>query len=152
RAPVFTYQTWFAVGSRDEDPQRTGLAHLFEHLMFKGTPRFPAGTLDREMESRGAQTNAATWVDWTYYTVSLAAQEDNLQTVVELEADRMQNLQLDEDVFRSELEVVKNERRMSVDNSVPGSMSEELFALAYREHPYRWPTIGAMEHLEATTR
>lgn len=152
RAPVFTYQTWFAVGSRDEDPQRTGLAHLFEHLMFKGTERHPTGELDREMESRGAQTNAATWVDWTYYTMSLAARPEYLQTVVMYEADRMQNLRLDEETFRSELEVVKNERRMSVDDSVPGTLSEQLFALAYREHPYRWPTIGAMEHLESTTR
>ncbi|RYF04599.1 MAG: insulinase family protein, partial [Deltaproteobacteria bacterium] len=68
RAPIFAYQSWFRVGSKHEDPQRTGLAHLFEHLMFKGTRTFPSGTLDAEMEARGAQTNAATWVDWTHYT------------------------------------------------------------------------------------
>lgn len=151
RAPVFAYQTWFRVGSRHEDPERTGLAHLFEHLMFKGTQKHPTGTFDREMERRGAQTNAATWVDWTYYTEALAARGDNLATVIAFEADRMVHLILDEDTFKSELEVVKNERRMSVDDSVTGTLSEQLMALAYEAHPYRWPTIGSMAHLEAAT-
>ncbi|MEK7703326.1 MAG: insulinase family protein, partial [Myxococcota bacterium] len=120
RAPVFAYQTWFRVGSRHEDPERTGLAHLFEHLMFKGTRTHPTGTFDREMERRGTQTNAATWVDWTFYTQSLAARGDNLETLAGFEADRMRNLVLDEKTFRSELEVVKNERRMSVEDSIGG--------------------------------
>lgn len=151
RAPVFAYQTWFKVGSRNEDPHRTGLAHLFEHLMFKGTKTHATGTFDREMEQRGAQTNAATWVDWTYYTEALASRGDNLATVIDFESDRMVNLVLDEDTFRSELEVVKNERRMSVDDSVGGMLSEQLMSLAYQAHPYRWPTIGSMSHLEEAT-
>jgi zinc protease len=151
RAPIFAYQTWFKVGSKHEDPARTGLAHLFEHLMFKGTAKHPTGSFDREMELRGAQTNAATWVDWTYYTQALAARGDNLETVVDFEADRMVNLQIDEQTFRSELEVVKNERRMSVEDSVVGSMGEVLMAQAYTQHSYRWPTIGSMAHLQAAT-
>ena len=148
RAPVFTYQTWFAVGSADEDPQQTGIAHLFEHLMFKATRTHALGVFDREMESRGAQTNAATWVDWTYYTQSLAMRGDNLETVIGFESDRMTGLVLNEETFRSELEVVKNERRMSVEDSVQGSMGESLAGLAFESHPYRWPTIGSMAHLE----
>ena len=150
-APIFAYQTWFRVGSKHEEPQRTGLAHLFEHLMFKGTSKHPTGTFDREMEQRGSQTNAATWVDWTYYTEALAVRGDNLQTVIDFEADRMVNLRLDEKTFRSELEVVKNERRMSVEDSVVGTLGERLMALAYTQHPYRWPTLGSMAHLEAAS-
>ena len=151
RAALFAYQTWFRVGSRDEDPNHTGMAHLLEHLMFKGTQNHPTGEFDRVMEGLGAQTNAATWVDWTYYMQTLAHRGGNLETVMDFEADRVVNLVLDEETFFSELDVVKNERRMSVDNSVSGSMHEALFGAAYREHGYRWPTIGAMEHLEQAT-
>lgn len=151
RAPVFAYQSWFDVGSRDESPDRTGLAHLFEHLMFKGTHKHPSGTFDREMERRGSETNAATWVDWTYYTAALTTAGNNLETIVDFESDRMQGLVLDEASFRSELEVVKNERRMSVDNAIGGFLTERLHQLAFTAHPYRWPTIGAMEHLESAT-
>ena len=151
RAPIFAYQTWFRVGSKDEDPNLTGIAHLFEHLMFKGTTRFASGTFDDEMGRRGAQTNAATWVDWTYYTQALAARGDNLEAVLTFESDRMVNLVLDTDTFKSELEVVKNERRMSVDDAVSGAMSEALMAQSFTKHPYRWPTIGSMAHLEAAT-
>ena len=151
RAPVFAYQTWFKVGSRDEEPQRTGLAHLFEHLMFKGTVNHSVGEFDREMERRGSETNAATWVDWTYYHEALPARGDNLDTVIAYESDRMNGLVLDEKTFRSEVEVVKNERRMSVDDSVGGALSEALYELAFSEHPYRWSTIGSMAHLDAAT-
>lgn len=151
RAPIFAYQTWFKVGSKHENPHKTGLAHLFEHLMFKGTKKHPSGQFDREMERRGSQTNAATWVDWTYYIEALAARGDNLAMVIDFEVDRMTNLILDEKTFRSELEVVKNERRMSVDDNVRGAMTEALFEQAYTHHPYRWPTIGSMRHLEEST-
>ncbi len=151
RAPVFAYQTWFGVGSKHEDSALTGIAHLFEHLMFKATRAHPAGELDREMERRGTQTNAATWVDWTFYTETLAARGDNLETVIHFEADRMVNLLLDEETFRSEVEVVKNERRMVVEDAITGELSEQLYAHAFTVHPYRWPTIGAMAHLERAT-
>ncbi|MBT6175887.1 MAG: insulinase family protein [Deltaproteobacteria bacterium] len=151
RAKLFAYQTWFRVGSRDENPTRTGLAHLFEHLMFKGTTTYPTGVFDREMEKLGTQTNAATWVDWTFYMQTLAARADNLQTIIDFEADRMVNLVVDEETFRSELEVVKNERRMVVDDSVGGTISEAVFKTVFQKHSYRWPTIGYMEHLDATS-
>ncbi|MBJ80505.1 MAG: hypothetical protein CMH60_04230 [Myxococcales bacterium] len=149
-APIFSYQTWFKVGSKHEKPGKTGLAHLFEHLMFKGTTNHPVGEFDTEMESRGCQTNAATWVDWTYYTQSLAQQKDNLEQVIHFESDRMSNLILDEKTFLSELEVVKNERLMSVDNSIGGAMSEQLYQQAFPNHHYQWPTIGYMRDLENT--
>jgi len=151
RAKLFAYQTWFRVGSRDENPARTGLAHLFEHLMFKGTTTHPTGVFDREMEKIGTQTNAATWVDWTFYMQTLAARDDNLQTIINFESDRMVNLVVDEETFRSELEVVKNERRMVVDDSVGGTISETVFKTVFEKHSYRWPTIGYMEHLDVTS-
>ena len=152
RAPIFAYQTWFKVGSRHEDPNATGMAHFLEHLMFKGTSRRASGEFDREMERRGSQVNAATWVDWTYYHETLAMHGDNLETVIDFEADRMTGLVIDIKTFESELEVVKNERRQTVDNSPSGALSEAIYAAAFTTHAYRWPTIGTMHHLEAMTR
>ncbi len=147
RAPVFAWQTWFGVGSRHEQPGRTGLAHLFEHLMFKATETRAEGEYDRILEERGADTNAATWVDWTYYKVR--APSDCVALVAELEADRMEHLRLDDDQLESEREVVVNERLLRVDNDPDGFLYERLYALAYDEHPYRWPTIGWMEDIRA---
>ncbi len=151
RAPLFAYHTWLRVGSKHEDPGRTGLAHLLEHMMFKATERFPNGTLDREMELRGAQTNAATWVDWTYYHQTLACRGDNLTRVAELEADRLQGLAFDPATFASELEVVRNERRMTIDDSALGALGEAVYETAFAQHPYRTQTIGRPEHLASTT-
>ncbi len=148
-APVFAFQTWFRVGSRHEPKGRTGIAHLFEHMMFKATANHPEGEFDTLMEARGAQTNAATWVDWTYYREKLPS--GNLELVCDLEADRMANLRLDTEQLESEREVVKNERKMRVDNDPEGKLYEALYALAYREHGYGHPTIGWMADIEALT-
>lgn len=149
RAPVFSYQTWFRVGSRHEREGRTGIAHLFEHLMFKATANYPEGEFDRLMEARGAQTNAATFLDWTHYVEKLPS--GHLDLVCELEADRMENLRLDEEQLESEREVVINERLLRVDNDPDGQLDELLFATAFEVHPYRWPTIGWMEDIRAIT-
>lgn len=151
RADVFAYHTWMRVGSKHENPDQTGLAHLMEHLMFKATRNQPLGAFDRQMEERGAQTNAATWVDWTYYHQTLAHRNDNLSTVAQLEADRLTQLVLDEDTFASELSVVQNERRMTVDDSVLGALCEAVYGTAFTQHGYRWPTIGYAKHLERST-
>jgi len=148
-APVFAFQTWFSVGSRHEKIGRTGMAHLFEHLMFKATKNQPEGRFDQIMEEHGVETNAATWVDWTYYRAKLPA--GNVPLVVGLEADRMTNLILNEGQLESEREVVKNERLGRVDNDPEGKLYEVLYSLAYDVHPYRWPTIGWMEDIEAIT-
>lgn len=150
RAPVFAYQTWFSVGSRHEQPGRTGMAHLFEHLMFKATENMPEGEFDRVMERLGAQTNAATWVDWTYYREKLPA--GNLDLTCCLEADRMEHMILNEGQLESEREVVVNERLLRVDNDPEGALYEALYALAYgKTHPHGWPTIGWMEDIRAIT-
>ena len=146
-APIVSYQTWYAVGSRHERPGATGMAHLFEHLMFNQTRSRPPGVFDRLIEETGGDTNAATWVDWTYYRDSVPARD--LAMVVELEADRMANLLLETPQLESEREVVANERMQRVDDDIDGFADEELARLAFTVHPYRWPTIGWMEDIRA---
>jgi zinc protease len=146
-APVFAYQTWFAVGSRHEREGITGIAHLFEHLMFNQTETRKPGELDRLIETAGGDTNAATWVDWTYYRDNLPKAE--LPLAVELEADRMAHLTLGETQVESEREVVANERRYRVEDDVDGFLNEELYKMAFTTHPYHWPTIGWMRDIEA---
>ncbi len=146
-APVFAYQSWFGVGSSQDKPGTTGIAHLFEHLMFKATENSPEGHFDQVMEEHGADTNAATWVDWTYYRAKLPA--GNVDLIAQFESDRMANLILDEDQLESEREVVKNERLERVDNDPDGTLYEELYALAFDKHPYGTPTIGWMRDIEA---
>src|SRR5262245_49682637 len=113
-APVVSYFTWFAVGSRHEKPGKTGLAHLFAHLMFNETEGLKAGEFDRKLEENGAESNAATWVDWTYYYESLPA--DRFPLAVKLESERMARLVLREPQVTSEKEVVANERRYRVED------------------------------------
>ncbi len=149
RAPVLSYNVWFNVGSRHEREGKTGLAHLFEHLMFNETKQLPAGRFDTLLERAGAETNAATWTDWTYYHENIPA--DQLALVVRLEADRMRNLVLRPKLVASEKEVVANERRYSVEDSIDGMLSETLWSLAFQTHPYHHPTIGWMSDIEGFT-
>ncbi len=149
RAPVFSYHTWFSVGSRVEVAGKSGIAHLFEHLMFKATTTLAEGEFDAIMERRGAETNAATWVDWTYYKEKLPSGGDNLELCCKLESDRMENMILDTHQLESEREVVINERLLRVDNDPDGRLYEALYRLAYDAHPYGVPTIGWMEDIRA---
>jgi zinc protease len=149
KAPVLSFHTWYRVGSKHEKPGKTGLAHLFEHLMFNETKHVRRGQLDRLIESAGGETNAATWVDWTHYQSELPASE--LPLIVRLEADRMQNLVLRKPQVDSEKEVVANERRFRVEDDIEGQVSELVYATAFKQHPYRWPTIGWMEDIESFT-
>ncbi len=126
-APLVAYQTWFSVGSRNEREGITGIAHLFEHLMFNQTEKLPPGEFDRRIEAIGGDTNAATWVDWTYYRDNLP--RTALPMIVELEAERMGHLVLGHDQVESEREVVANERRFRVEDDVEGFLSEELYKL-----------------------
>jgi zinc protease len=141
-APVVSYFTWYAVGSRHERPGKTGLAHLFEHLMFNETESLKAGEFDRLLEENGAESNAATWVDWTYYYESLPA--DRFSLAVRLESERMARLVLRDAQVSSEKEVVANERRYRVEDDVEGTANEVLYKTAFAKHPYHWPTIGWM--------
>jgi predicted Zn-dependent peptidase len=149
QSPVAAYQTWFAVGSGHERPGKSGMAHLFEHLMFKETTNHAEGEFDRMLEAQGVSTNAATWVDWTYYKESLPA--DKLPLVIELEADRMANMVLNQRQLACERDVVKNERRLRVDNDPDGKASEILYHKHFGSHPYGHPTIGWMEDIDAIT-
>lgn len=148
-APVMSYFTWFRVGSRHEKPGKTGLAHLFEHLMFNESEGVKAGEFDRKLEENGAESNAATWLDWTYYYESLP--KDRFALAVKLESNRMAKLVLREPQVVSEKEVVANERRMRVDDDVEGIANEILYKTAFTKHPYHWPTIGWMVDIENFT-
>ncbi|MEZ4367094.1 MAG: pitrilysin family protein [Kofleriaceae bacterium] len=146
-APVIAYQTWFGVGSRHEQPGHTGMAHLFEHLMFNQTASLGPGEFDRVVERTGGESNAATWVDWTYYRLSLPARD--LALAVRLESERMTKLVLEPGPVEAERDVVTNERRERVEDDVDGWIDERMMALAFQAHPYRWPTIGWMEDIRA---
>ncbi|MEJ7731009.1 MAG: pitrilysin family protein [Polyangiaceae bacterium] len=148
-APVVCLQMWFGVGSRHEKAGKTGIAHLFEHLMFGETEEQAHGAFDRLLEEAGAETNAATFLDWTYYHTNLP--REALELSVRLEAQRMVRLVLREPQVASEKEVVANERRQRVDDDVDGAVSELLYKEAFREHGYGWPTIGWMEDIEGFT-
>jgi len=148
-APVAAYYTWFSVGSGHEVQGKSGMAHLFEHLMFKETRNLKAGEFDRTLELNGVSTNAATWLDWTYYQEHLPS--DRLELVARLEADRMQNMVLNQEQLDTERDVVRNERLLRVDNSPEGLISEKIFHLHFGRHPYGHPTIGWMEDIGAIT-
>ncbi len=148
-APVVSYQTWLGVGSGHEEKGKTGLAHFFEHLMFNETKTMPHGELDRRFEEVGAESNAATWTDWTCFYENLPSRE--LPLAITLEADRLQNLVLKEPQIESEREVVMSERRDRIDDDVEGRAGEVLWATALRNHPYRHPTLGWMRDIRNYT-
>jgi len=148
-APVVSIHTWFRVGSRHEQEGKTGLAHLFEHLMFNEIEGRGPGEFDRKLEEAGAESNASTWLDWTQYNIAIP--KEQLKLVLELEAERMSKLVLREPQVTSEKEVVANERRYRVDDDVEGAVSELLWATAFTRHAYKWPTIGWMKDIEGFT-
>ncbi len=147
RDVVVSTQVWVRTGSSREDPGCTGVAHMLEHLMFRGTPAVPDGELDRRMESLGASINAVTWLDYTAYLATAPA--ESLAGVLALEADRFAGLALTDAVFTAERSVVANERRQVVDADPVAVFHERLAARAQRGSPYEWPTIGWAEHIEA---
>jgi zinc protease len=147
--PIVHAELWYHVGSKNEKPGRTGFAHLFEHLMFKGSKNVePEGHVSW-ISSVGGQSNATTNEDATIYWETFPAQY--LPLVLWLEADRMATLRIDESVFKNERQVVKEERRMRVDNQPYGRLNEIVYDQAFTIHPYKHPTIGSMEDLEAAS-
>jgi len=148
-APVVAVQVWMRVGSAREVPGRTGLAHLLEHLMFKGTPRHPKGVFDRLLERAGAQSNAVTSFDCTTYYETLPVQ--HLDLALRLEADRMVNLVLDSLSFEREREVVRSERSLRVEDDPDGTLEEFLYGLLFPGHPYGRPVLGLPEDLDRLT-
>ena len=143
--PMVSYHQWFRVGSKDEDAGRTGLAHFFEHMMFKGTPKHSKEFFGQELASKGAEFNAFTSDDYTGYYIEIP--KDHLKLAIDIESDRMRNLTLDPKDVNSEREVVKEERRMRYDNQPEGVIRESLDEMMFKNLPYRWPVIGSMEDL-----
>ncbi|HEY8208024.1 MAG TPA: pitrilysin family protein [Myxococcaceae bacterium] len=148
--PVVAVYTFFRVGSRNERPGITGISHLFEHMMFNGAKRYGPKEFDRVLESHGGHSNAYTTTDMTVYHDE--ATPEALEVVLDLEADRMASLSITPRTLESERDVVMEERRVRVDNDIPGMMDEELGALAFKAHPYRWPVIGWMKDIQNITR
>jgi zinc protease len=150
RAPVVTHMVWYRVGSADEPEGKDGIAHFLEHLMFKGTKRYPPGAFSLIVRKNGGEENANTSKDYTCYYQEIA--KDRLGLVMDLEADRMQNLLLDDGNVASEREVVLEERRQRTDNEPGGLLVEQLDASMYLVHPYHRPVIGWMEDIRKLNR
>jgi len=148
--PVATLYSFFRVGSRNERPGITGISHLFEHMMFNGSKKYGPKEFDRRLESAGGSSNAYTSNDVTAYYEDFAS--DALPVVLDLEADRMASLTIDDVSLGREREVVKEERRFRTDNDIDGMMEEAMGGLAFLAHPYRWPVIGWMTDIDAITR
>ncbi|MBN1884871.1 MAG: insulinase family protein [Candidatus Krumholzibacteriota bacterium] len=148
--PVLSRQTFYHVGARNERPGITGISHFMEHMMFNGAERYGPKEFDAVLEANGGYSNAFTSKDMTAYYEDISS--DGLELVVDLDSDRMAALALDSTFLCSEMGVVKEERRYSIDNSIFGLMYEELFALAYKAHPYSWPVLGWMSDLDGICR
>jgi len=147
-APIVALQLWYHVGSKDEDPARTGFAHLFEHMMFRGTDRLGPKDHFELIRRAGGTVNAYTTFDQTVYHQVFPSNQ--LELVLWLEAERMAALAIDEGGFATEVRVVQEERRLGLDQPY-GSLPEKVLPELFGEHPYRWMPIGTIEHLEAAT-
>ncbi|HJO22131.1 MAG: pitrilysin family protein [Myxococcota bacterium] len=146
--PVVSFQMWVKVGSRDES-RYTGLAHLFEHMMFRGSSNIPPDMHAQLVNSRGGRTNAYTSRDFTVYFEDVTSEV--LPLVIELEAERLANLDISEKNLESERQVVLEERRMRTEDQPMGRAMEALMALTFQAHPYRWPPIGWRSDVERAT-
>jgi len=145
-APVAMVQIWLKVGGRDEVPGKTGLAHVFEHMMFKGSKALKPGEYSKRISAMGGNDNAFTSHDFTAYFETVPANQ--VDTVLKMEAERFAHLNLNADEFRREIKVIMEERRMRTEDDPNSHMFEELSAAALRLHPYRNPVIGWMQDLE----
>ena len=150
RTPVVTHMIWYKVGSADETPGKSGLAHFLEHLMFKGTDRHPAGQFSRTISTIGGQENAFTSTDYTGYFQRTT--REYLPTLMEFEADRMTGLTLSDDAVRPELQVVLEEQNMRVANNPAARLGEQVVAALYLNHPYGRPVIGWRHEIEQLNR
>jgi len=150
RAPVVTHMIWYKVGAADETPGKSGLAHFLEHLMFKGTAKNPAGRFSQVVARIGGQENAFTAQDYTGYYQRV--QSEQLKTVMEFEADRMNGLQLTDDVVLPERNVILEEQNQRVGNNPRARLGEQIDAALYLNHPYGKPVIGWRHEMEQLSR
>ncbi len=150
RAPIVTHMVWYEVGAADEPWGQSGIAHFLEHLMFKGTKAYPEGAFSRIVAQNGGSQNAFTSQDYTAYFQNIAA--DRLELVMELEADRMTNLVLTDEVVATERDVVLEERRSRVDNEPSAILNEQADATLFQNHPYGIPIIGWEHEIRTLSR
>jgi zinc protease len=150
KAPVATFQVWYRTGSRDEPDSKSGLSHLLEHMMFKGTSRYGPSVLSRIIQKNGGTDNAYTTKDYTVYFELFSS--DRIMLSIDLDADRMQNLTLNPKEVFSERSVVMEERRLRYEDDPQNSLFEEVVAAAYKAHPYQRPVIGWMSDLKSIER
>jgi zinc protease len=146
-APVVAVSVMYHVGSKDEETQRTGFAHFFEHLLFEGSDNMKRGEFMKIVSSNGGQNNANTSQDRTFYYEVFPSNQ--LELGLWLESERMLHPKIDEVGVKTQNEVVKEEKRLRIDNSPYGKFTEKIFARLFEGHPYRWQPIGSMEHLDA---
>ncbi|MCM4160509.1 insulinase family protein [Antarcticibacterium flavum] len=148
-APVVTTSVMYHVGAKDEDPERTGFAHFFEHLLFEETKNIEKGSWFKLVTSNGGSNNANTSDDRTYYYENFPS--NNLELGLWMESERMLHPIIDQKGVDTQNEVVKEEKRLRVDNAPYGQILAEVKKNLYTKHPYRWATIGSMDHLDAAT-
>lgn len=145
--PIVAVSVLYHVGSKNENPERTGFAHFFEHLLFEGSENIERGEFDKYIQRAGGTLNANTSNDRTFYYEILPSNQ--LALGLWLESERMLHAKVDDKGVETQRQVVKEERRQRVDNQPYGSVLEESMKRAFKEHPYRWPVIGSMDHLDA---
>lgn len=150
KAPLATFQIWYRVGSKDEPMGKTGISHLLEHMMFKGTPKYGSKQFSNIIQRNGGTDNAHTTKDYTMYHQTLSS--DRIDLSIKLEADRMINLLLEPKEVVAERNVVMEERRMRYEDNPQSSLYEEVIATAFKAHPYQWPVIGWMSDIVAVER
>jgi predicted Zn-dependent peptidase len=147
--PIVAVSIMYHVGAKNENPERTGFAHFFEHLLFEGSDNIPRGEFFKYIENAGGEMNANTTNDRTFYYEVLPSNQ--LKLGLWLESERLMHANIDQEGVDTQNEVVKEEKRLRYDNQPYGTFLPEIFRRAYKEHPYRWTTIGKMEHLDAAT-
>ena len=148
-APIAAQVMAYHVGSKNEQPDRTGFAHFFEHLMFEGTDHIARGEFDKIVDNAGGSLNAFTSFDQTVYFISVPSNQ--LELAMWMESDRMINLLVDSVGIETQRSVVKEERKQRIDNQPYGSLLEETFAHAFSVHPYRWVPIGSAQYIDRAT-
>jgi len=150
RAPVVTHMLWYRVGAGDEPRGHSGIAHFFEHLMFKGTRQIAPGEFSRTVARNGGDDNAFTSWDYTAYYERIA--RDRLELVMRMEADRMRNLRFSDETFASERDVIAEERRQRTDNNPGAVLGERMRAMLWPHHPYGTPVVGWLHEINALDR
>lgn len=145
--PIVAVSVMYHVGSKNEDPDRTGFAHFFEHLLFEGSENIGRGEYFKTIQAAGGTLNANTSYDRTFYYQVLPSNQ--LELGLYMESERMLHAKIDSIGIETQRQVVKEERRQRIDNTPYGSIVEETMKRAYTKHPYRWPVIGSMDHLNA---